>query len=224
MMSSQYPISANGQPRDYYQVAPGVLEGNSGRKKKNRLFVEIHALPNQVQQQITCKPVMEGFDNLFQTNLSTLPYVYNSAYTIARMPAQLASRYPNHVLQDSQLNMKRTGVGSSQGYDSKIYSNSELPYDPNAYNPIYFTSQQPSLQFTNFPQVKRDAVSSGQFQTNDNYSKKQQIHQPSQVVYLQQVNPIPCGTQYVQDPSTLYQQDARAYASFYQGKADTGKF
>lgn len=173
------------------------------------------------------KQGIEGIDNLYQTNVSVMPYVYNPAYASPRMPAQMGARYPNGNTQEAQQNVKRIGVMNSQVFDSKVYQNSEMPYDPNCipnpYNPYGFSNQQPAFQYTNVHQLKRDAANSGQYQVVDNLSKKPHAQQPSQVVYLPQINSFPYGAPLYQNLPAVYPPGTRSYPSYIPGKAETGK-
>ena len=110
---------------------------------------------------------------------------------------------------------------------SETYQNSEMPYDPNCipnpYNPYGFSNQQPAFQYTNVHQLKRDAANSGQYQVVDNLSKKPHAQQPSQVVYLPQINSFPYGAPLYQNLPAVYPPGTRSYPSYIPGKAETGK-
>lgn len=173
------------------------------------------------------KQGIEGIDNLYQTNISVMPYVYSSAYAAPRIPAQIGTRYPNGIIQDTQPNVKRVGVMNNQVFDPKVYPNSEMPYDPNCipnpYNSYCFSNQQPAFQYTNMHQPKRDAANNGQYQVVDNQSKKQHVQQPSPVVFLPQINSFPYGAPLYQNLSAVYPPGTRPYPSYIPGKAETGR-
>ena len=196
------------------------------RERKIVLFLDLHDLQSQVPQQMTYKPGMEGIYNLYQTNVSAMPYMYSSAYVAQRIPPQVNNRYANGMMQDAPQNIKRVGVMNNQVFDSKVYPNSEMLYDANyiqnAYSPYGFSNHQPAFQYANLSQAKRDLPTNGQYPASDNHLKKQHVQQPSQVVYVPQINSLPYGTHLYQNLPAVYQLGARSSASYAPAKTDAG--